>query len=107
MMLFIREHYQNAITIRELAESAYISERECYRVFRDCLHTTPAGYIISYRLQEACQLLREGKLSITEIAHACGFGTSSYFGKAFLRRIGCTPKQYRKGWQDKTKERRD
>lgn len=107
MMLFIREHYQNAITIRELAESAYISERECYRVFRDCLHTTPAGYIISYRLQEACQLLREGKLSITEIAHACGFGTSSYLGKAFLRRIGCTPKQYRKGWQDKTKERRD
>ena len=107
MMLFIRKHYSNAITIKELAGSAYISERECYRVFRDCLHTTPTDYIISYRLQEACHLLREGNLSITEIAHACGFGTSSYFGKAFLRRIGCTPKQYRKGWQDKAKTRQD
>lgn len=107
MMLFIREHYSRAITIKELAESAHISERECYRVFRDCLHTTPADHIISYRLQEACQLLREGNSSITEIAHVCGFGTSSYFGKAFLRRIGCTPKQYRKGWRDKAKTGRD
>lgn len=107
MMLFVREHYSSVITIKELAGSAYISERECYRVFRDCLHTTPADYIISYRLQEACRFLREGNSSITEIAHACGFGTSSYFGKAFLRRIGCTPKQYRRGWQDQAKTRQD
>ena len=103
MILFIREHYQNMITIKDLAESAYISERECYRVFRGCLHMTPTDYIINYRLQEACQLLTEGNSTITEIAHACGFGSSSYFGKAFLRRIGCTPKQYRGDWRDKTK----
>lgn len=103
MMLFVRQHYSCPITIKGLAESAYISERECYRVFRECLHTTPTDYIISYRLQEACRLLMGSNPSVTEIAHTCGFGTSSYFGKVFLRRIGCTPKQYRKNWQDKAK----
>ncbi len=107
MMLFVREHYKRAIPIKELAASAYLSQRKCYRVFRECLHTTPAEYIISCRLQEACQLLAKGELPITEIAQACGFGSSSYFGKIFLQRIGCTPRQYRANWQNKTKTWQD
>ena len=52
--------------------SSYTSERECYRVFHDCLHTTPAEYLRSYRLQTACHLLAESQESLTFIAHACG-----------------------------------
>ena len=39
MMIYIHEHYREKISIPALAEAAYLSERECYRVFHDCLQT--------------------------------------------------------------------
>ena len=35
MMIYIHEHYGEKISIPELAAAAYLSERECYRVFHD------------------------------------------------------------------------
>ena len=36
--------------MKEIAASAFISERECFRVFRDCLNMTPVEYVTSFRL---------------------------------------------------------
>lgn len=100
MMVYIHEHYAEKISIRELAAAAFLSERECFRVFHDCLHMTPIEYMRSYRLQMACQMLVKGDEPITYIGHACGLGSSSYFGKVFREYVGCTPMQYRCKWQD-------
>lgn len=100
MIIYVHEHYADKITVAELAASAFLSERECYRVFREYLHMTPIDYIQSYRLQAACQMLARGHESITEISHACGIGSSSYFGKIFREYAHCTPSQYRRKWQD-------
>ncbi len=100
MMIYIHEHYFEKIAISQLAQSAYLSERECFRVFQDCLHMTPVEYIQSYRLQRACQMLARGQESITAISHACGLGSSSYFGKIFREYAHCTPSEYRRKWQD-------
>lgn len=100
MMIYIHEHYQEKISIAKLAAAAYLSERECFRVFHDCLHMTPAEYIKAYRLQAACQMLANGQESVTAVSHACGLGSSSYFGKVFREYARCTPSEYRKKWQD-------
>lgn len=100
MMIYIHEHYQEKISIPELAAAAYLSERECFRVFHDCLHTTPVEYIKAYRLQIACQMLVRGQEPVTVISHACGLGSSSYFGKVFREYAHCTPSEYRRKWQD-------
>ena len=102
MMIYIHEHYADKITISELASTVYISERECFRIFRNYLHITPTEYIRAYRLQEACQMLAGSQESITDIARACGLGNSSYFGKIFREYTNCTPKEYRRKWQDNT-----
>lgn len=102
MMLYIREHLTDSITVKDLAGSVFLSERECYRIFRECLHTTPANYMISCRLQEACRLLTGTNASVTEIAYSCGFGSCSYFCRRFVREIGCTPNEYRMSWQNRT-----
>ena len=80
--------------------AAFISERECYRIFREYLHIAPAEYMRSYRMQKACQMLAEGQESVTEISHACGLGSSSYFGKVFYESMHCTPSEYRRKWQN-------
>lgn len=100
MMIYVHEHYSEKISISQLAAAAYLSERECFRVFHDCLHTTPVEYIKSYRLQAACQMLARGQESVTIISQTCGLGSSSYFGKVFREYAHCTPLEYRRKWQD-------
>lgn len=100
MMIYIHEHYPEKISVPQLASAAYLSERECFRVFHDCLHMTPTDYLKNYRLQAACRMLAHGRESITDIGHACGLGSSSYFGKAFREYAGCSPSEYRRKWQD-------
>lgn len=100
MLIYIYEHYAEKIMISELAAAAYLSERECFRVFQDCLHMTPVEYLKSYRLQIACQMLAKGNEPVTVIGSACGLGSSSYFGKVFRAYTHCTPTEYRKKWKD-------
>lgn len=100
MMIYIHEHYREKISIPELAAAAYLSERECYRVFHDCLHMTPVEYIKAYRLQAACQMLAKGQEAVTVISHECGLGSSSYFGKVFREYTHCSPTEYRRKWQN-------
>lgn len=101
MMIYIHEHYAEKITIADIAAAAFSSERECYRAFRACLHMTPVEYIVDYRLQSACHMLENSQESVTAIGHSCGLGSSSYFGKVFRARFGCTPLAYRQNWQDR------
>ena len=96
MLSYVQSHYAEKIAIDRLAAEVNISERECYRIFRSGLGTTPAEYIITLRLQKAQELLRGTRKSIIEIAQETGFDTSSYFCKLFKQRHHLTPNQYRK-----------
>ena len=52
-------------------------------------------YLLNVRIKEACRLLLETNHSITDIAFACGFNDSNYFGDAFRRIKGISPNKYR------------
>ncbi|MEM1484190.1 AraC family transcriptional regulator [Oscillospiraceae bacterium PP1C4] len=101
MLIYIHEHFTEKITIAKIAAAAYVSQRECFRVFRKNLHMTPAEYLTDYRLRQSCHLLAESNQPITEIGHACGLGSSSYFGKVFRDAIGKSPMEYRNKWQNR------
>ena len=100
MMGFIHAHYQEAISVEDIAKAAHISKRVCFRLFKENLHMTPLEFLNGYRLRKACQRLANTKDSVTQIAYSCGIGSSSYFGKLFRERYGCTPAAYRKSWHD-------
>lgn len=100
MMRFIHSHYQESISVEDIAREAHISKRVCFRLFQENLHMTPLEYMTGYRLRKACQRLVDTNESITQIAYNCGLGSSSYFGKVFRERYGCTPAAYRKSWHD-------
>lgn len=96
MLSFIFQHFAETISIQEIAHAGFCSERECYRLFQNCLHMTPNEYLINYRLQKACDKLQKTSDPITDIGHSCGFANSSYFGRVFKEHLGCTPSAYRK-----------
>ena len=100
MMRYIHDHYPDTISVHQLAWEAHISKRTCFRLFQDNLHMTPVEYMQSYRLRMACQMLAKGTASVTEISGRCGLGSTSYFGKVFREKFGCTPLEFRKRWHD-------
>lgn len=102
MMAFIHEHASEQLHVGQIAAAGCCSEREAYRTFQTCLHTTPLNYLQSFRLQNACEALAFSRKSVTEIAADCGFSSLSYFGKVFRRTFGDTPAAYRAKWQDRT-----
>lgn len=100
MIIYIHEHFPGKVSVADICSASFVSERECFRTFRECLHTTPVEYLKNYRLQQACRMLAEGREPVTLISQACGLGSSSYFGKVFRERMGCSPLEYRRRWQN-------
>ena len=97
MISYIQEHFADNIAIRDLTEYAHVSRSECFRSFRRYTGKKPMEYINEYRLIQAAGLLKESDLSVAEIGSACGFGSSSYFGKLFKEKYGVPPLGYRQG----------
>lgn len=60
-------------------------------------NTSPVEHLNRCRFDHAARLLRaEPDRPITEIALACGFGSSQYFATRFRLRFGCSPRSYRR-----------
>ena len=91
---YIDAHYHEHIGLANIAAAAGVSKAECGRVFRRTLQTTPYAYLTEVRVARAAELLREGELSVTEIALSTGFGSASHFSNAFRKVMGTTPSAY-------------
>lgn len=92
---YIQDHYNESITLQEIAAAGAVCRSRCCALFRENLGTTPMDYVTRYRLDKACSLLREGT-NVTETALACGFHGSSYFAEVFKRTWHITPREYQK-----------
>lgn len=97
MLEHIRTNYTGTVTLTSIAGAAGVCRTRCCQIFKRNLGMTPNDYLNSLRLEKSMELLRGTTLSITEVASACGYASSSYFTERFTREKGCTPTQYRKG----------
>ena len=93
MVGYIQIHYQDRILLEEIASAGAVCRSKCCQLFREKLHTTPMNYVIRYRLDKACDLIREGS-SITDAAFSTGFQGLSYFSESFKKTFGIKPSQY-------------
>lgn len=96
MLTYIQQHFQEKLTLEQIAAAAAVSERECLRCFHSCIQTTPFSYLTDYRIQVAERLLRTTDRPVTEIALETGFGDGAYFAKLFRQARSVSPSQYRK-----------
>ncbi|NJS10840.1 MAG: helix-turn-helix transcriptional regulator, partial [Microcoleus sp. CSU_2_2] len=71
-----------------------ISSYHFCRLFKQSTGFSPHQYVIQQRVERAKQLLRQGQMSIGEIAIACGFSHQSHFNRHFKRLTGVTPKTW-------------
>lgn len=96
---YIRKNYYEQLTLKDISNNAVISESECLRCFKTMIHTTPIRYLIDYRLLVASDLLTQTNRKIESICLDVGFLDFSYFTKAFKKKYGISPRDYRKEFQ--------
>ncbi len=92
---WIHTHYADPITRDEIAQSIGIHPDYLTDCFRQEMGITPITYLRRYRIRQACELLKDTDLSITEVAMAVGFSESAHFTRTFHREVGLTPRAYR------------
>lgn len=95
IMAYMEAHYTADLRLAGLAALADMTPNYFCRCFRQAVGQSPMEYLIRYRLAQAQYALRTTDQSITDIALENGFDDVSYFIRAFRRRYGITPRQYR------------
>ncbi|MDR1643195.1 MAG: AraC family transcriptional regulator [Clostridiales bacterium] len=96
MVGFIQQNFADHIKLSDIAGAANVSQSSCCSIFKEYLRQSPIRYLTEYRLDKSVAMLREQELNITEIASACGFGSSSYYSETFRKLYGHTPTEHRK-----------
>jgi AraC family transcriptional regulator len=83
------------LRLRELARVAMLSPFHFHRVFQSLVGSTPADFVQRLRLEKAPGILSHPRPpSLTAIALACGFSSSSDFSRCFKRRFGVPPSSF-------------
>ena len=111
LLVYIQANLDQDLALAALGRKANLSPDHFQRVFKAAIGETPKAYVTRLRVERAafCLLAHESK--VAEIAANCGFRNPETFVRAFRRRFGASPREYRSsqravaaGW---SKERRE
>ncbi len=96
---FIQDNFRNPITVADVAATSFLSRRMLQDRFLQALGHGMLDEITRQRLEFCKHLLTQTTHKISSIATVAGFGDLNRMGKAFKRKLGTTPREYRETYQ--------
>lgn len=91
----MEETLDRPLRIPTLFTSVGLSRRQVERLFLRELGRSPGRYYLDLRLERACLLLLNSRLSVLEVSIACGFKSASHFSKVYREAFGRKPNETR------------
>lgn len=92
----LRENFMQPPLLQTLASELNLHWAHLSREFPRYFHCNFGTYIRQIRIEKSLALLRDKRLSLTDIALQCGFADQSHFIRCFREFLGVTPKAFRK-----------
>lgn len=92
----MEEHVEDVLTMGDIADGSGSSERQLERLFRTHLQTTPCSFYRQLRLERAERLLTYSRMSVRDVAVACGFSSLALFSRVFKSKFGRAPSALRR-----------
>lgn len=89
---------EDPLSMDDIADRLGVSRRQVERLFKRYLNQSPISYYTELRLSRAYGMLNETDLTVTEIAAATGFRSSSHMARVFREKYGSSPNAHRKSW---------
>ncbi len=91
-----RDHLAKRLTINKICKAIHISPPHLRRIFKQSFNESPKEVFTRVALDEASRLVISSPLSLKEIALQCGFAGFSQFFRAFKKRFGNSPSEWRR-----------
>ena len=79
--------------LSDLAQSVGMCRSKLHRCFNSVYGISPFDYLRKQRLDKAIRLLKDEKISVTEVAYSVGYPNLSHFAKTFKKHVGVSPSQ--------------
>ena len=94
-LLLMEQHVNAAARPAKIAAALRVSADHLSATLRTVTGHTAQEHLLDRLMLEARRLLAHSRMDIAEIAYHLGYSDVSYFGRAFRRRCGCSPGQFR------------
>ena len=92
----INEHLADpSLNVEMLAANAGMSRVHMHRKLKEITNQSARDFIRNIRLKQAAVLLKENKLTVSEITYAIGFSNLSHFSTSFKEQYGMSPTEYK------------
>jgi len=88
---YIESRRTDWMSVKDVARAVGTTQVTLGRHFQRELNTTPSDYMRCRRIAHAAERLRQGEAKVYEVAAACGYGSTSYFGRVFKQLTGQRP----------------
>lgn len=94
VLKYIGQHYDEPLPLDSLSEQFRCSKSYLCRLFRQTTGSTVVHYLNGVRIQNACRLMEQTNLPLSQVSQLCGFNSLAYFDRQFRRFTGQTPTDY-------------
>ncbi len=94
-MEFMQYHYDQPLTLEDVAKQAHLSVSRLAHLFKEQVGITVIEYLTNIRINEAKRRLLTGDRNCTQICFEVGYNNQSYFTRIFKQVVGMTPRQFR------------
>lgn len=92
-VVYLRSHYQEEISISDVAQMCGVSSRYLRCIFAKHIGKSPLQYLNELRIASAAELISNTDLSIKEVCFRCGFHSPQYFSRIFKQITGRSPRK--------------
>ena len=93
-LYLLERDLENPPSLEMLAQDVECSVSHLSRIFAEHTGQSIPKFLRTRRIERAAELLRVGKMNVTEAAMAVGYSSLSAFNKAFVEQMGCCPGLY-------------
>ncbi|MGF1674759.1 MAG: helix-turn-helix transcriptional regulator [Rivularia sp. (in: cyanobacteria)] len=94
----LQHSFENPPSLLELAHQVGLNDYKLKLGFRQVFQTTVFGYLQTYRMELAKELLAAKTMSVQQVARKVGYAHAGYFSAAFKQKYGINPKSYQKNY---------
>jgi AraC-like DNA-binding protein len=96
---YIEMNYSRDMSISDVAHHVGLDRSYLGSIFKEQLDSSMQEFLVGYRINKACELMKNDSLSIGDISRSVGYDDQLLFSKIFRKNKSMSPREYRKSYR--------